>query len=116
MHDALTAKKEKIVEILINKKAENIKVINIGELTVLADYFIIATGTSSTHVQSLAENLDEILANDGYKIHHKEGYRGGRWTLLDYYDIVIHLFSKEEREFYNLERLWADADTITIDS
>ncbi|NLN48454.1 MAG: ribosome silencing factor [Clostridiales bacterium] len=115
MHNALKEKKEKTVEILINKKAENIKVIDIGELSVVADYFIIATGTSTTHVQSLSENLEELLAVEGYKIHHKEGYRSGRWILMDYNDIVIHLFSKEEREFYNLERLWADANTTNID-
>lgn len=116
MHDALKAKKEKTIEILINKKAENIKVIDIGELSVVADYFIIATGTSTTHVQSLSENLEELLATEGYRMHHKEGYHGGRWILLDYHDIVIHLFSKEEREFYNLERIWADANTMSIDS
>ena len=109
-------KKEIAIEVLKNKKAQDIKVIDISELSILADYFIIATGTSSTHVQSLAENLEEKLNEAGFDIHHKEGFRSGSWILLDYYDIVIHLFSKEERDFYNLERLWADATTISIES
>ncbi len=116
MHDALKAKKEKIIEILVNKKAENIKLIDIGELSVIADFFVIATGTSTTHVQSLADNLEELLSEEGFEMHHKEGFRSGRWILLDYYDIVIHIFSKEEREFYNLERLWADAETTIIEA
>ncbi len=109
-------KKEIAIEVLKNKKAQDIKVIDISELSILADYFIIATGTSSTHVQSLAENLEEKLNEAGFDMHHKEGFRSGSWILLDYYDIVIHLFSKEERDFYNLERLWADATTISIES
>ncbi len=112
----INAKKEKIIEVLKNKKAKDIRVINIGELSTLADYFIIATGTSITHVQSLSENLEEQLDESGYSLHHKEGFRGGKWILLDYSDIVIHLFSQDEREFYNLERLWADANTVTIES
>ncbi|MCK9216369.1 MAG: ribosome silencing factor [Firmicutes bacterium] len=109
-------KKEVAIEVLKDKKAQDIKVIDISELSILADYFIIATGTSSTHVQSLADNLEEKLSGAGFDMHHKEGFRSGSWILLDYYDIVIHLFSKEEREFYNLERLWADATTINIES
>ena len=107
-------KKEIAIEVLKEKKALDIKVIDISELSILADYFIIATGISTLHVQSLAENLEEVLGKLNFKMHHKEGFRSGQWILLDYYDIVIHLFSKEEREFYNLERLWADAETIII--
>lgn len=115
MQDILNAKKEKVIEILRDKKAKDIKIINIGQLSTLADFFVIATGTSTTHIQALADNLEEKMEESGYPIHHKEGFRSGRWILLDYFDIVIHLFSKDEREFYNLERLWADADTITIE-
>lgn len=115
MQDILKTKKEKVIEVLRDKKAKDIKIINIGELSTLADFFIIATGTSTTHVQALADNLEEKMEESGYTIHHKEGFRSGRWILLDYYDIVVHIFFEEEREFYNLERLWADANTVTID-
>ena len=115
MEDTSEKMKNKVVEILKDKKAKDIKILNIEELSTLTDFFIIATGTSTTHVQSLAENVEEKMEEAGYPMHHKEGFRSGRWILLDYYDIVIHLFFEEEREFYNLERLWADAYTITIE-
>ncbi len=115
MQDTLEVKKEKIIETLRDKKAKDIKILNIGELSTLADFFIIATGTSTTHVQALADNLEEKMEEAGYPIHHKEGFRAGRWILLDYYDIVVHLFFEEERGFYNLEKLWADANAITVE-
>ena len=103
MQDNLKAKKEKVIEILKNKKAKDIKVIDIAELSILADFFIIATGTSTTHVQSLAENLEEMLEDAGYTMHHKEGFRSGRWILLDYYD-------KKKENF----TIWKDSGLMPI--
>ena len=114
MGNTSTKMKDAMIEVLKDKKAKDIKVLDIQELSIFTDYFIIATGTSTTHVQSLSENLEEKMKEAGYPLHHKEGFRSGRWILMDFYDVVVHLFFGEEREFYNLERLWADADTITI--
>jgi len=108
-------KVDRVVQILQDKKAKDIKVLDIHELSALSDYFVIATGTSTTHVQALCDNVEEKMEEDGYKIHHKEGFRNGRWILLDYYDVIIHIFYEEERKFYNLERLWVDAKTVSVE-
>ncbi|HWQ50953.1 MAG TPA: ribosome silencing factor [Terriglobales bacterium] len=101
-----------IARILDSKKAEDIRVLHIGDLTILADYFVIATGTSSTQVKALAEEVEFQLSEKGVEPHHAEGRRTDRWILLDYGSVVVHVFYKESREFYNLERLWADAEQI----
>lgn len=106
---------EKSVELLKSKKARDIKLLDIHEVSTIADYFIIATGTSTTQVQAMADELEEKMELAGYKMHHKEGFRSGRWILLDFGNIVIHLFHDEERKFYNLERIWVDAKTILVD-
>lgn len=115
LEETSKVKVDKVIQILQDKKAKDIKVLDIHELSTLSDYFVIATGTSTTHVQSLCDNVEEKMEEAGYTIHHKEGFRSGRWILLDYYDVVIHVFYEEERKFYNLERLWVDAKTISID-
>lgn len=104
---------EKIVKVLDNKKAEEIKVIKISELTVMADYFIIANGTSNTHVRALAEEVEAELSDVGVEPRSIEGRATG-WILLDYSDVVVHVFTARDREYYNLERLWQDARTIDI--
>lgn len=100
---------KKIVKILDEKKAEDIKLIRISELTVMADYFIIANGTSNTHVRALAEEVEELLAQEGILPRSIEGKSTG-WILLDYSDIVVHVFTPADRDYYSLERLWKDAD------
>lgn len=100
---------KKIVKILDEKKAEDIKLIRISELTVIADYFIIANGTSNTHVRALAEEVEELLAQEGILPRSIEGKSTG-WILLDYGDIVVHVFTPADRDYYSLERLWKDAD------
>lgn len=100
---------KKIVKILDEKKAEDIKLIRISELTVMADYFIIANGTSNTHVRALAEEVEELLAQEGILPRSIEGKSTG-WILLDYGDIVVHVFTPADRDYYSLERLWKDAD------
>ncbi len=106
---------EKIVKILDNKKAEEIKVIKISELTVLADYFIIANGTSNTHVRALAEEVEAELSDEGVEPRNIEGRSTG-WILLDYSDVVVHVFTPHDREYYNLERLWQDGEEMDISS
>lgn len=110
--DSLLLTKE-IVKILDNKKAEDIKAIKISELTVIADYFVIANGTSSTHVRSLAEEVEDAVAKTGVKPRSVEGRTTG-WILLDYGDVVVHIFTPSDRQYYDLERLWSDAAFIDI--
>ena len=101
-------------KILDNKKAIDTKVIEIGEISSLADYFVVATGTSSTHVKSLADELEYQLKGMGVTPHNVEGHRSNSWILLDYGDVIIHVFSKEAREFYDLDRLWKDGKEIEL--
>ncbi|MHB1391973.1 MAG: ribosome silencing factor [Clostridia bacterium] len=104
------------IERLKEKKAKDIKLLDIHELSTIADYFIIATGNSTTQVQAMSDELEEKMKLAGYKMHHKEGFRNGRWILLDFGNIIIHLFHDEERKFYNLERLWVDAKSILVEN
>ncbi|MBQ8786891.1 MAG: ribosome silencing factor [Oscillospiraceae bacterium] len=102
------------VKILDGKKAEDIRVIKIGDLTILADYFIIADGTSSTQTKALADELEFRLKQQGREPKQVQGNNGSNWIILDYSDVVIHIFYKETRDFYNLERLWSDGEDIDI--
>lgn len=102
------------VKTLDTKKAEDIKVIGIKDLTIIADYFIIANGTSSTHARSLADEVEFRLKEQGLEPRQIQGNNGSNWIILDYSDIVIHIFNKEMREFYNLERLWQDGSEVDI--
>ncbi len=97
-----------IVKILDAKKGLDIKLINISEVSSLADYMVIATGTSSTHVKALAEEVEYQMDQMGISVSHIEGHRSNTWILLDYVDIIVHVFNDEAREYYSLERLWQD--------
>lgn len=97
-----------------SKKGLNIKLIEIGDISSLADYMVIATGTSSTHVKSIADEVEYQLDEAGISVSHIEGYRSNSWILLDYVDVIVHIFSDEAREFYDLERLWQDGKEIDI--
>jgi len=104
----------KIAETLYNKKAQDIDVLNITGITIVADYFVICTGTSSTQVKALA---DEIILKMGEAEENAlriEGYQSATWVLIDFGNVVVHIFQNETREFYNIERLWADAKKIDI--
>lgn len=105
---------EKIVKTLDRKKAQDIKVIKISDLTILADYFIIANGGSTTQTKSLADEVDFQLSQDGVEPTRREGYSTANWIILDYSDIIVHIFHKEAREYYQLERLWTDGKEIDI--
>ena len=97
-----------------SKKGLNIKLIEIGDISSLADYMVIATGTSSNHVKAIADEVEYQLDEAGISVSHIEGYRSNSWILLDYVDVIVHIFSDEAREFYDLERLWQDGKEIDI--
>ena len=99
---------------LEEKKAEDIKLINIEKVSVIADYFLIASGTNRAQMQALSENVEEQMEKKGFRIKQKEGYQTASWILLDYGDIIIHLFDREMRLFYDLERIWRDGESITL--
>ena len=103
----------KAVQILDSKKAEDIKVIEVTEQTIVADYFVLATGTSSTHVKALADDVEYELEQIGVHDGHIEGRATG-WVLLDYGAVLVHVFDKESRAYYNLERLWTDANLVDL--
>jgi len=105
---------ELIVKALDSKRAEDIQLIGIKDLTIVADYFIIANGTSNTQTKALADEVEFKLKQNGIEPIRSEGYQGGSWIVLDYGNIVVHVFYKETREYYNLERLWQDGDQIDI--
>lgn len=96
------------------KKSWDITVLDIRKITVIADYFIICSGRSKTHVQSIAENILEKLENQGVTPQRQEGFREGEWILLDFGDVVVHVFQEAVRQFYNLERLWGDAPVVGV--
>ena len=101
------------VEALEDKKAEDITIIDIREVSVLADYFIIADGSNRNQVQAMADSAEEALGKAGYDAKQIEGYQSANWILMDYKDIIVHVFSKEDRAFYDLERIWRDGKQIT---
>ena len=102
------------VKALSDKKGKDLKVLYTADQTTLAEYFVICSGTSNTQVRALADAVEEALSKAGEEPHHIEGHRGGLWTLLDYSAVVIHVFTEEGREFYDLERLWSDAAAVDI--
>lgn len=97
-----------MAKLLSGKKAADILVINVADKTIICDYFLIATGGSTTHVKSLCDELEAFTAKEGTPPRRIEGYSEGRWIVLDYGDVLVHLFHPEERAFYNIERLWSD--------
>ena len=103
-----------VTKSLDEKKGMDIKLLKIDHVSSLADYFLICTGTSNTHVRTLCDYAEFVLEELGEPMLGREGHRGNAWELLDYGTIVVHVFTEEAREFYNLERLWADAETVNI--
>lgn len=100
------------VKALEEKKGEDIRVIDIQGVSILADYFIIASGNNSSQVQAMADNVEEELYKAGHECKQVEGYKTANWILMDYNDIIVHVFSKEDRLFYDLERIWRDGKQI----
>ena len=112
----LSAKKGayEVTKALDEKKGIDIKLLKIDKVSSLADYFLICTGTSNTHVRTLCDYAEYTLEQLGEPMLGREGHRGNSWELLDFGTIVVHVFTEEAREFYSLERLWADAEEIDI--
>ena len=102
------------VEGLEDKKGEDIKIIEIGKLSTVADYFIIANGSNAPHVESLVDNVEEELLKENIHAERIEGVKSSGWILMDYNDVVIHVFAKEDRLFYDLERVWRDGKEIDV--
>ena len=101
-----------IVGAMENRKAINVKVLKIDKLTAVADYFVICNGTSTTQIKAIADEVEFKLEQAGVVVSHREGYSSGNWILLDYDIVVVHIFHPTARDYYNLEKLWADADEI----
>lgn len=97
---------------LSEKKAEDIRIIDISEISVIADYFIIASGSNANQLQAMQDSVDEQLYKAGYQVKQIEGNQRSSWILMDYSDIIVHIFSKEDRLFYDLERIWRDGKDI----
>lgn len=100
---------------LDEKKAIDLKIIDIHEVSVMADYFIITSGSNPNQVRALMDNVDETMGRAGYSAKHVEGTRSSSWVLMDYGDLIIHIFDEENRLFYDLERIWRDGKAIGIE-
>lgn len=107
-------KAEKIAKLLDDKKASDIKILEIGKVSTIADYFVICTCTSDTQLRACVDEVEEKMREAGYEPAHIEGYRSGTWILMDYSDVVAHVFMEETRNFYDVERLWNDASEVEL--
>ncbi len=107
---------KKIYDAIEDKKGENIRIIDIANVSVVADYFIIASGSNKNQVQAIADNVDEALSKIGLTVSHTEGYSNAGWILMDYGNYIVHIFDKEERIFYDLERIWRDGKDVNIEA
>ena len=104
-----------LAKALDSRKGINIKVLETGHLTTLADYFVLCSATSSTQIRALSDACEKAMKEQaGEDPHHVEGHRGGTWVLLDFSAVVVHIFNEEAREYYDLERLWSDARPVDI--
>ena len=99
-----------------DKKGQDIKVIDIHTVSVIADYFVIASGTNSNQVQAIVDNVEEQLGRAGFKAKQIEGNRNSSWILMDYGDVIVHVFDEENRLFYDLERIWRDGKVLEMDA
>lgn len=103
-----------LAKILDNKKGQDIQVLSTGALTSLTEYFVLCTATSSTQIKTLADACEKTMKDLGEPPHHVEGHRDGTWVLLDFSAVVVHIFNEEARRFYDLERLWQDAEQVDL--
>ena len=102
------------IEALEDKKAEDVCIIDISEVSVLADYFLIASGNNKNQVQALIDSVEEKLGRSGFTPKNIEGYQTGNWILMDYGDLIVHVFDRQNRLFYDLERIWRDGRQIDV--
>jgi len=103
---------KKITGLIFEKKGTDVKSIEIKKVSTLTDYFVVCSADSDTQVKAIADYIEDKLKDEGIRLWHKEGYRALNWVLLDYVDVVVHVFKKEARLFYNLEKLWGDAPVV----
>ena len=103
-----------LAQAMDSKKGKDIRVLEIDGVTTLADYFVLCSGSSAPQLKALADAGEKAMKDHGILPHHVEGHRGGTWILQDYGDVVVHVFDKEARAFYDLDRLWADAKTVDL--
>jgi len=106
---------DKITEQIFSKKGFDVILLDLRKLTAIADYFVICSADSDTQVKAIADEIDSKLAEEGIKSWHIEGYRALSWILIDYVDVVVHIFKKDSREFYKLEKLWGDAPSVKVE-
>jgi ribosome-associated protein len=105
---------QRIAALCLDNKATDVVILDLEGVTDMTDFFVIASGTSDTHVRSTAERVTESLKTDGFGAHHVEGQTQGRWVLVDFVDVVVHLFHPALRSYYQLERLWGDAAVVPV--
>lgn len=105
---------EKISDLILSKKGYEIKLLDLKKLTPMADYFVICSADSDVQVKSIADEVRNKLAEEGIKTFHREGYDSLNWIILDYFDVVVHIFKSSAREYYKLEKLWGDAPAVEI--
>jgi len=101
-----------VVDIASDKKASDILLLDIKDVTTIADYFVICSGSNARQIQAIADAVDEELRNQGARLLHREGAAETGWVLLDFGDVIVHIFGAKEREYYRLERLWSEAKTV----
>ena len=109
------ARCREVVAAAEERKAYDLRVLQLGEVTSFTDYFLICSGTSERQVKAIADSVQQTMKDERVRPLHVEGYKNGRWVLMDYGDFVVHIFDQETRSFYGLERLWADAPDVTSD-
>ncbi|MGE5676231.1 MAG: ribosome silencing factor [Mycobacterium leprae] len=97
-----------------DRKAKEVRLLDIRSISTITDYFVLCSGTNTTHVRAIADHIEEKVTALGMPLHHMEGYQNGRWILLDFGGIVVHVMHEEERQFYNLDRLWGDALLLEV--
>ena len=107
---------DKVVEFIQSKKGFDITILDLRKLTAMADYFVICSAGANVQVKAIADEVDKKLRKEGTKCYHREGYNSLNWVLLDYFDVVVHIFKEDIREFYNIEKLWGDAEITEIEN
>ncbi len=113
---SVAAQVQRAAALCLDLKANNVVLMDLAEVSDATDFFLVASGSSDTHVRSIAEHVVEELRKEDVRVHHIEGLEQGRWVLLDYVDFVVHVFHPVLREFYQLERLWSDAEITAVDA
>ena len=103
-----------LAKVLDSKKGQDVKVLRTEELTTLCDYFVLCTATSNTQIKAMSDACEEEMEKRGEQAHHIEGHRDGTWLLMDFSSVVVHVFTDEARKFYDLERLWGDAQPVDL--